>query len=588
VHDLFPSVYDPFFDDPSEQNIKECLWKRTEGRRSTAFRVRPKREDLARPGEYRPVTIDQNANGMVLVYRINSATSFEAVKEYARAQKRENGGILSPKPLALVGNMVDCKRKDRKILCIEAEEFAAELGCVFVETSAKESKGIHKLKQAALAKMATQKDELISLELGLIARKSRPRVIQGSDRAAKESFEKRNSFVGRLSALRLSRAPRKKKSNNSLSSRKSTITSIAEEPDETSSEGRTATLATIKETIHSANTSDAGSESSSSPPSPQSDSSTFSKFSSASSQTSASSQSSHSPRNSSETTADDRSIYTVYEDEPGFNHNKPLPPVPQNYALRPPTVLYETPIGSLDAVLESRKLENPSSAHKRNDSMEPVTPAEDPTPPSSETPKVKPSSAQPSEPHPVPPPLNLHPALNQSPAPAIPTRSPRRGVSRPNSIYDSHPAMPSRSPSVRSTSTTASTNANIGVVLPPLSRESAARARQNILLQIAALMQTQNEMEILQQEATETTLDDVVNAPLSEEQPVSPSPTPDDDALKLEEEITALRARLREAEERKAMLQTTPPWKPAEEFSADHRLGPILARPAHTPLGISV
>jgi hypothetical protein len=133
--------------------------------------------DISRPGDFvasehlypdfrLPVDMFRFADnqGMILVYSINSRTSFTALENFVDARIREKrSGQVEPKVLCLIGNKLDSSRQGRKVLCIEAEELAAKIGCPFVECSAKDGKELNKVKNATLKGMDNQRQALIKI-----------------------------------------------------------------------------------------------------------------------------------------------------------------------------------------------------------------------------------------------------------------------------------------------------------------------------------------------------------------------------------------------------------------------------------------
>jgi hypothetical protein len=149
------------------------LWK-YEDNNQLSFRIEPTRMNISKPGDsagsehlypdFRlPVDMFKFAdnNGMILVYSITSRTSFTAVESFVDARQREKrSGEVEPKVLCLVGNKLDASRQSRKVLCIEGEELAEKLGCAFIECSAKDQKGVDKVKSATLKAMDNQRIDM--------------------------------------------------------------------------------------------------------------------------------------------------------------------------------------------------------------------------------------------------------------------------------------------------------------------------------------------------------------------------------------------------------------------------------------------
>jgi hypothetical protein len=149
------------------------LWK-VEDNNQMVFRIDPTRMNISKPGDaaasehlypdFRlPVDMFKFAdnNGMVLVYSITSRSSFDAVECFVDARKREKrSGEVEPKVLCLIGNKLDASRQSRRVLCIEGEKLAKKIGCAFVECSAKDQKGLDKVKNTTLKAMDAQRQEL--------------------------------------------------------------------------------------------------------------------------------------------------------------------------------------------------------------------------------------------------------------------------------------------------------------------------------------------------------------------------------------------------------------------------------------------
>ncbi|KAF2429419.1 hypothetical protein EJ08DRAFT_278487 [Tothia fuscella] len=172
IYSCFPKLRDPFFDTEATQ----MLWKAPEILDLT-FRIDLTRMNISRPGtpssmvsehlypDFRlPIDMFRFADnqGMILVYSITSRSSFAALEAFVEARIRERrSGLVEPKVLCLVGNKLDYSRSGRKILCIEAEELAAKIGCPFIECSAKDGKDLDKVRNAAVKVMETQRQQLL-------------------------------------------------------------------------------------------------------------------------------------------------------------------------------------------------------------------------------------------------------------------------------------------------------------------------------------------------------------------------------------------------------------------------------------------
>jgi len=102
---------------------------------------------------------------------------------------------VEPKVLCIVGNKLDKSRDKRKILCLEGEALASKLGCLYVECSAKDQKGLDKVKSAVIKSMESQRSQL------QYAQQQRDRAAQGS-----RNFNQKTSLMRRLSGGNLTRS----------------------------------------------------------------------------------------------------------------------------------------------------------------------------------------------------------------------------------------------------------------------------------------------------------------------------------------------------------------------------------------------
>lgn len=198
------------------------LWKSDNDK--FAFQIQPKRMDIARPESvsqpqhFYPATrlpVDlyrfTDANGMILVFNIDSRSSFDALEQFINARRQDIGSkTVEPKVLCLVGNKLDKSRDKRKILCLEGEALALKLECQYVECSAKDQKGLDKLKSAMIKAMETQRSQL------QYTQQQRERVEKGS-----RILQHKNSFMRRLHGSR-SDTPRIAPSNEPSSSQQMT------------------------------------------------------------------------------------------------------------------------------------------------------------------------------------------------------------------------------------------------------------------------------------------------------------------------------------------------------------------------------
>lgn len=197
------------------------LWKSDSNDRF-AFQVQPKRMDITRP-EIMPqsqhlypatrLPVDlyrfKDANGMMLVFNIDSRSSFDALTHFIDARNEDvKSKTVEPKVLCLVGNKLDKSRDKRKILCLEGEALALKLGCPYIECSAKDQKGLDKVKNAAVKAMEAQRSQL------QYAQQQRERAAQGG-----RALKQKPSFMRRLSR---SDTPRLNTSNEPSSSQSGT------------------------------------------------------------------------------------------------------------------------------------------------------------------------------------------------------------------------------------------------------------------------------------------------------------------------------------------------------------------------------
>lgn len=83
--------------------------------------------------------IYRGAHGVVVVYDVTNAKSFEAVEGwYQEATRYASRANI---PVLLVGNKAD-EAARRQVTTMQGEELASRLGMTFVETSAKTAKGV--------------------------------------------------------------------------------------------------------------------------------------------------------------------------------------------------------------------------------------------------------------------------------------------------------------------------------------------------------------------------------------------------------------------------------------------------------------
>lgn len=196
VYACFPSIRDPFFDSETTR----MLWK-SDSNDKYAFEVQPKRMDISRPESVShsqhlypatrlPVDLYRftDANGMMLVFNIDSRSSFDALTHLIDARNEDvKSNKVEPKVLCVVGNKLDKSRDKRKILCLEGEALASRLGCPYLECSAKDANGLDKVKSAVIKAMETQQSQL------QYAQQQRERAVQGSRLNHKISLMRRLS-----------------------------------------------------------------------------------------------------------------------------------------------------------------------------------------------------------------------------------------------------------------------------------------------------------------------------------------------------------------------------------------------------------
>lgn len=89
------------------------------------------------------VFLDSHWKAYAVVYSITCRNSFGALRSIVD-NMRLLGGNLGPVPLMLVGNQVD-QNLERVVSYAEGASFAKELGCSFVETSAKTAENVDKM-----------------------------------------------------------------------------------------------------------------------------------------------------------------------------------------------------------------------------------------------------------------------------------------------------------------------------------------------------------------------------------------------------------------------------------------------------------
>ena len=97
----------------------------------------------------------RGAAAAVVVYDVTNPTSFEGAKSWVKElQRRGEAGCV----IALAGNKADNKEA-RKVSAEDVKEYAAENGCLAMETSAKTGLNVKELFVAIAKKMPKQSRE---------------------------------------------------------------------------------------------------------------------------------------------------------------------------------------------------------------------------------------------------------------------------------------------------------------------------------------------------------------------------------------------------------------------------------------------
>jgi len=81
----------------------------------------------------------RSGQGFLLVYAVNSRTSFEECKNLRNQILRARDKDADKVPIVLLGNKCDMPAEDREVTAEEGKALAQEFGCIFFETSAKEN-----------------------------------------------------------------------------------------------------------------------------------------------------------------------------------------------------------------------------------------------------------------------------------------------------------------------------------------------------------------------------------------------------------------------------------------------------------------
>lgn len=91
----------------------------------------------------------KTGNGFILVYAVNSVSSFEDCRNFRsqilRIKEIDAASSSSKLALVLVGNKCDVDQSEREVTTAEGQRLADEFGCAFMETSAKDNINIHEV-----------------------------------------------------------------------------------------------------------------------------------------------------------------------------------------------------------------------------------------------------------------------------------------------------------------------------------------------------------------------------------------------------------------------------------------------------------
>lgn len=88
-------------------------------------------------------------HAFILVYSVTCRNSFDSVKNLFNQLKTVRGQ-LDDTPVMLVGNKVDESKKKMEVSMQEGQSLAQQLGCVFIETSAKHNVNVRETIQQLL------------------------------------------------------------------------------------------------------------------------------------------------------------------------------------------------------------------------------------------------------------------------------------------------------------------------------------------------------------------------------------------------------------------------------------------------------
>lgn len=107
--------------------------------------------DTAGQERFRTITSSyyRGAQGVILVYDVSNRESFEALPRwYSELETYVSNSVVK----ILVGNKVD-KEFSRQVPAAEAQQFAARMSTLFIETSAKTSVGVNEVFQEVVEKI---------------------------------------------------------------------------------------------------------------------------------------------------------------------------------------------------------------------------------------------------------------------------------------------------------------------------------------------------------------------------------------------------------------------------------------------------
>jgi Ras-related protein Rab-1A len=115
--------------------------------------------DTAGQERFRTITHTyyRGAHGVMLVFDVTSHDSFVNLNTWLADIKRFGSMNV---PMLLVGNKCDCKAHERQVDDDEAAAFAAELGCDYVTTSARNDIGVEEAFSAMLEKCVAHRLEI--------------------------------------------------------------------------------------------------------------------------------------------------------------------------------------------------------------------------------------------------------------------------------------------------------------------------------------------------------------------------------------------------------------------------------------------